>query len=343
MNNKIQIANLLLTRRCNLKCDMCRISGDLNYVTMPKEYPTSDYYYKNEQPGSFWVDVISRLLKHNPNIFIIVYGGESMLHPDIAMILKHLKTNNANYTMITNCHPTMDKLYKNLFKEVGTIKGFSASVDPGFYLDIDKPDDEQKKSHYGFDMLKKLKDKGLITDPVAEMTVSKDNIHLVEESIKRLSEEGIYTDLTVIDIAMTNYYDFSTVTDPKLLVPKTQEVRDLFDRLKQSDYLIHMKKILLDGIYDIMPAELDCKLGEGNLHNITIDSDDSCRLCLRIRGRFSTQFTLFDLFNPDGTDKISKLNFEQALAADKKTLCKGCNWTCPIMSAMDQNLINEHI
>jgi len=51
--NIIQIANVLLTRRCNLRCDYCYLVQD--YQGKPKEYPDMKYYRDNEKSAQDWI------------------------------------------------------------------------------------------------------------------------------------------------------------------------------------------------------------------------------------------------------------------------------------------------
>jgi len=332
----INIASLILTRKCNLKCEYCRISGDTDYMIAPREYKNSKYYYEHERSLEYWIDVINRLVSHNPNIFFILFGGEPFLYDNLSGIVKHLNCKDAHYTIISNC--TLKERMKIFFEEVGVVKGFTASIDPGFWLNcVDNINHELYKSHIGFEYLKYLIKEKMVHDPVAEITVDNDNIPYLEETVKILSEEGITSDITVLDIAKNNYYDFSSITSRHQLVKKTESTKKIFDRLINSNYKIHMKDTLLQKIYDILPAELDCKL-ENDMNNITIDSDGLLRLCLRIKGREVPKFDVYNLLDPYGNWK----GITQAYKQDKQTLCKGCSWTCPIMTKLSYEGILNH-
>jgi len=329
----INIASLILTRRCNLQCEYCRISGD--YIIAPKEYPNSSYYYENEKNSDFWIDVIIRLVKQNKNMFFILFGGEPFLYDGLTDIVKYMNNENIYYTIISNCSVSLRSKMKKFFEDVGKVKGFTASIDPGYWMGIDNH--EQLKSNAGFQYLKQIIEEDLVNDPVAEITVDNDNIIYLEETVKRLTEEGITSDITVLDIAKNNYYDFSSITVTDQLVAKSSYTKKVFDNLINGNYKIHMKEILLPEIYKILPAELDCKLEEG-LHNITIDSDGSLRTCLRIRGREVPKFCVNDLLDPYREYK----EIIQAYKQDKQTLCRGCSWTCPIISKMNMERIKKH-
>lgn len=342
----INIVNMLITRRCNISCDYCRISGELNYITKPKDYPDAKYYYQNEKSVYDWMELARRMKKHNPDVFFIVYGGEPFLYKDLYTLINYLNVIDANYTIISNCTPEIQDTAVRMIERLGGVRGFTASVDPGFWISKEGDglrDDEKYKSSHGFDFLKKLIDMKLVDDPVAEITVDANNTHLLLETLDRLSDAGIVGDITVLDLAKTDHYDFSNITNPINLVPKSPEIEKIFeDVINNPKYKIHMKETLLPKIYEMLPAELDCKLGPGNLHNITVDSDLSLRLCLRIRGRFITQYNAIDIIDNSGEETPQKRMVEEAIEADKMGLCKGCSWTCAIMSQLDINDVLTH-
>jgi len=345
MEPRVEVLTCILTRRCNLSCYYCRISGCPNYKDKPKIYPSMADLIKNEKGCYWWIDVINRFMKHNPKIFVIFIGGEPFLYKQLVDIIMHAKVLDLNYTIISNSTKELKPIRDKFFREVGKIRGYTASIDPGFekLVSVDKhSEDSLRKSSEGFDTLIDLMKQGLVEDPVAELTVTSESIHLVEGTIKTLDSFGIWSDLTVVDIAKTPYYDFSNITDEKLLVQQTDEVKEIFNRLINSDYKIHMKDLLLPSIFDILPANNNCDSCCNARHNLTIDADGSIRLCYRIRGEFGPGFTGLDFVDRFGnltrtTDKI-----QNVLAADKKLYCNGCAWTCPLMSIFDEDEIITH-
>ncbi|NLE05152.1 MAG: radical SAM protein [Crenarchaeota archaeon] len=347
--NKINIVNCLLTRKCNLRCSYCQISGNIDTPLKPSDYPGSKYYYANEKDTNWWINVLTKLWRHNKDVFFILYGGEPFLRWEmLAEIVLHLNRIGAYYTIISSCNAGIEKNIYNFFGKVSHVEGFTASIDPGFYLKDpgtreEMQDDEIYKSSTGYRMLKELMRRGIVKDPVAEITCDKDTIFLLHETIKRLTADGIVSDITMIDIAKTNYYDFSNITNPVNLVHPTPEVLKVFDDIIKDDSLkVHMKEYLLPRIFKYLPSNMNCDL-EKNLSNISIDSDGNLRTCLRIRGRFVTKFSADALLNDDGDLSEEFEVIHEALSADKKSLCKGCMWSCIMMSESgDCNGIINH-
>ena len=343
MSDKINIINCLMTRRCNLQCSYCQISGNINTPLKPTDYPDASYYQnsKNEMSAEWWIEFLDRLHKHNPECFAILYGGEVFVRWEfLAEVVNHLNKIEFPYTIISSCNAGIKQNIYKFFERVDSVCGFTASVDPGFYLKTfgsrdEISDDEIYKSHTGYATLKELMEKGLVKDPVAEITCDCNTIHHLYDTIKKLTEDGITSDITMIDLAANNYYDFSNITNPINLVHPTKEVMDVFDKIMKDDTLkIHMKDFLVPRIFKYLPNNMDCKLEKG-MTNLTVDSDSACRLCLRIRGRFTPKFRADQLFDEYGNKTEVFDRVHDAMIGDKETLCRKCIWSCMMMSNSD--------
>jgi MoaA/NifB/PqqE/SkfB family radical SAM enzyme len=325
--DQIQIANWLLTRKCNLHCHYCAIVK--NYKTKPPEYPDMKHYHQNEMSTDFILDGLDMLKIHNPNMFHIFYGGEPLLRKDLAEIVNFCNLNNIYYTIITNNSPEVEGALEELLCNVKYIQGLSSSVDPVIMNSESEPvEDRIRKSMRGLTQLAKYGD--LIKDLVAEITVTNEDIQYLPSLVEELTKNKINSSVTFIDIAKSPYYDFSNITDTNLLVKPNENVRNILNQLKQDNLDVHMSSDLLDKTFDILPSELDCKL-ERDIHNITIDADGSIRLCLRIRG-VATPSTIKltrKLFTRDF--KISPIA-KKMIISDKEKYCRGCNHTCMLMS-----------
>jgi len=323
----IRIANWLLTRRCNLKCDYCAIVK--NYPNKPEEYPDMKHYHNNEMSTKYIIKGLNKLKLHNPDMFHIFYGGEPLLRKDLYEIINHCNREDIHYTIISNNTKEIRPLIKNLFDKVnGRIKGFTASVDPVFHDEKESGEDRVRKSIHGLENLINLK--AYVDDVVAEITAMKHNYIYLYDLLKELSKYEINADVTFIDIAKTPYYDFSNMTDFNLLVHQTAQLADQFKKIMKDDSLdVHMKKLLIPAMWDKLPSNMNCEIDK-DLHNISIDADGSIRLCLRIRGVHTPSIvTLENLIMTAGS-----INFiaEAAIKRDKKEYCKLCNHTCHLMS-----------
>lgn len=320
--SKIRIVNWLLTRRCNLRCKYCAIVK--NYEGKPDEYPNMNYYLTNEMTTNNVILGLAKLYSHNPNCFHIFYGGEPMLRRDLPLIINYCNQNNIHYTIISNNTPEVQPMIDSLLNS-STVKGFTASVDP--VLESQSNMDRIQKSREGFQSLLKIKNR--VSDVVAEVTVTNEDVGSLYRLVKFLSGYGINSDITFVDIAKTPYYDFSNVTDPSELVGQSSEVFKQLQLIQDDESVdVHMKQVLLPMIWEHLPSDYDCKLEEG-IHNLTIDADGSVRLCLRIKGVFEKRLDISNLLTP--SYEVSDFA-KESLINNKEKYCQLCNHTCQMMS-----------
>jgi MoaA/NifB/PqqE/SkfB family radical SAM enzyme len=335
MRDKIQIVNFLLTRRCNLHCSYCRISRDYQ---RPDEYPSFDHYINNEISTTNVILFLSKLKNHNPEVFVIFYGGEPLLRKDLPEIINYCNESQINYTIITNNSDEVQPKIETLFKETNFIAGLTSSVDPILFMPNQKGD-IYKKSKSGFERLIEYKDE--VDDVVAEITATNETKGYLYRLIEELTAAGISSSITFIDIAKSIFYDFSNVTDENILVQPTDQLADILDSIYSSKHLnVHMRE-QIPLFMKMLPSDLDCKIEE-NISNITVDSDGSIRLCLRIRSIVTP--TLYNINNIFLDDYNLNPNLKKCIGEDKKSLCKKCNWTCMLMSSLtskNENLVSE--
>jgi len=337
MKDKIHIASWLLTRKCNLQCSYCGISR--NPRASSRIYPRLSDYIAEEMKTETVISGLYDMKKHNPDMFHIFYGGEPLLRKDLYKIINFCNDSNIHYTIITNNTEEVQPLLNKLFDKVEYVSGLTSSVDPLLYDKAYSTDDRVKKTYAGFKRLVGLKNK--VKDLVAEITVSKDNIQYLYQLVKDLTKEGISSDITFVDVAKNEFYDFSNVIDGNQLVFPTDEVHDILMKIYDDKLNVHLHRNFIENVFGILPAKLDCKLEEG-IHNITIDADGTVRLCLRIRGTETPRnINIHNMFIEK--DLIETLIHYQAI--DKHTYCLGCNWTCIIMSQMirDSLIISEEL
>ena len=329
----IRIVNWILTRKCNLHCDYCAIVKD--YPGKPKEYPDMKHYLENEISRTSVMNALAKFKNHNPDCFHIFYGGEPMLKKGLAEIIHFCHRHDIHYTIISNNTKEIQPLVTKLIGQVGYLKGYTASIDPILVEKTTPFSDRLRKTQQGFEFLKEMKEH--CNDVVAEITVMKEDMHLIQKLVEYLSKHGINSDITFVDISKSDYYDFSNVKSNVTLVEQSPELADQFLRMINNDDLdIHMKRNLLPAIFDILPSNMDCHL-EKSLHNVTIDADGSVRLCLRVRGVHTPESVhVSSLLTNDGyiNDIAHKL-----IIKDKKEYCKLCNHTCLLMSEIiEENL-----
>jgi len=332
----IRIVNWILTRKCNLKCEYCAIVK--NYPEMPMNYPNINHYIKNEMSTEVVINALKAFKKHNPNAFNIFYGGEPLLRKDLPEIINFCNENQIYYTIISNNTPEIQPLMKRLFEKTDYVEGFTSSVDPIFHHTGYASEDRIRKSVEGMKRLKEIQARGDVKDVVAEITVMNENKHFLYDLVYELSQNEIYSDITFVDIAKNDYYDFSNVRrDDQLVKPSWELATTFAEMIQDTSLYIHMKDVLLPKMFDTLPSNFDCGLEHG-LHNVTVDADGTIRLCLRIRGVLTpNQVKVEDLFAKDDPKQVSPFA-KMCISKDKENYCKLCNHSCLMMS----QYIDEH-
>jgi MoaA/NifB/PqqE/SkfB family radical SAM enzyme len=327
----VRIVNWLLTRRCNLSCEYCGIAK----INVP-------YYKKNEISTERVINLLNRFRTYNPNIFHIFYGGEPFLRSDLGKILSHCNTIDINYTIISNCTLDIQPRILKFMKDAGGFKGFTASVDPTILQDPSESQ-SQMKSASGFHFLMKMKN--YIDDVVAEVTMTRPSLGHTYDLIKMLSDVGIYTSLTAIDVNKNHAYDFSAYSDQNHLLSQNKFLETVYEKImNDNSLLIHMKNHIIPMLFKYIKSDFDCGLQE-SIHNLTIDADGSIRTCLRMRGTQTPKAINDENVIVDG---VLNESLGDKIALDRMMHCRGCNHTCVMMSKLindgliSQNQILDH-
>lgn len=98
METKIQAVSWNITRLCNLKCTHCYLPA--GFVDT-NEFP-SGYYRDTELSQAQCFRVIDEIAEINPNILLILTGGEPLLRPDILKISDYAARTGFLVVMGTN-------------------------------------------------------------------------------------------------------------------------------------------------------------------------------------------------------------------------------------------------
>ena len=311
------IINALLTRKCNLRCAYCKIVRN-----NCKELPAKD-----------WFDFLKRMQKFtNGNLFTILYGGEPTVYHDFDNLMSLVTDSDLEYTVITNA---TEYARKKIEPWISKMKGLTSSVDPLMFIengDFDK--DRLLKSNEGLSFLINGKEKNPEIDAVAEVVVDRYSYKGLPKLLEILSKYGIWASITIIENSKTKDYDFATCEDDQLMTEK--ELKELMQIITEA---VFIKRLIIhapEAIYTVASngsMNSYCKpyLPDGsknsspvNDETITVDSDGTMRLCLRMHGKESNKFTMYDL-----PEKYNE--FMEANNKDYRELCKGCSWTCPFM------------
>jgi MoaA/NifB/PqqE/SkfB family radical SAM enzyme len=295
------------------------------------------YYKKNEIPAPRVIKLLNKFKIYNPNTFHIFYGGEPFLRKDLRDILSHCNTNDIKYTVISNCTLDIQPKILKVHKDIGGLRGLTASIDPSLLMEPTNSH-TQLKSATGFYFLMKMQNH--IKDRVAEVTMTNDNIDQTYDLLRLLTSAGIYASLTAIDINKNYMYDFSGYASTVSLIKDSKKLRVLYERIMLDEtLLIHMKDEILPELFRHISSDYDCEM-EKSVHNLTIDADGCIRTCLRIRGDNMCDH-LNDaniLIENDVGDCMLNPSINMHMKYDRRDYCAGCNHTCVMMSKCEENV-----
>lgn len=319
MENKQKIvkAEVLITRRCNLKCKSCKV--------IEKKIPESD-----ELTLKLWNKAFNIIYDDLGADFIAVYGGEPMvlgrekLGSIVGMLSKHRP--QKSYTIISNSIGLTDD-YQDFLISKG-LDSWTASVDT---LNPNDGNDKysKAKSKTGLDALIRFQKKNL-RDVCGIITVTKKNIKEVPETVKFLTDLNIWCGLDLIHYDKTGFDNFSSPRENMLDLVFNHEDLPLIQ--KTADKLIDLKKkgALIFPTYETLEnwkdsrysIDLNWKCGEPRA--IAVDANGEVFECDQFQGSRLKKYTIFDL--PDRWNEFKKDYID-----DVRRECLGCFWSTHAM------------
>jgi len=309
---KIVKAEILFSRKCNLKCSYCAMAdGRENTLSVPK-----------------WIKGMHQLKDLGCQL-IVFYGAEPLLEFEkLIEVLPYVEnTLNIPTTIITNGSLVGTKsMLLRLYKEGA--KSLSMSYDPA-PIDIAS----EQKSSKAIDTLTWFKNLGEnVRDVAAIATLTSQNYKLLPAMIKRMSNLGIWTfyDLYHFDRkqpgSKTSKIDYDlcfTSLDTNALVSVLTEVNDM----KKRGYLVHMNQHYFDIIKAVNTSyyKWNCADFDEYPSWLTIDCDGSVYPCDDFQPKISKKFQVTQIVK--NWEKFKK----QTKSVTKET-CPGCLWNTHISS-----------
>ncbi len=281
---------LYLTRHCNLKCRYCQIVDNNKF---------------DEIGTSATLEALRIIKKKIDPEFLILFGGEPFLRPDLQMIIDYTNKLDFNYTVITN--GTIDR-------DIQNIKGITCSVD---WIDppIEKAlADDVKKSIAGLETLFAFKKQG-VPDVTGNMIIHKENYTRVETVVTTLSKFGIWTVLGVVHSGK-GFTFRSDCEDLRLSRKEAKAVQSVLLKMcSDKKYLLHNVDAYLANIA-VWGHYLDwrCWKQMSESEYLIIDSDGSLLACNDRFGRYTPQMSIFD---------FDELQYQENWLNDVQG-CSGC-------------------
>lgn len=207
-NTKVQAVSWNITRLCNLKCTHCYLPA--GFVDT-EEFPQG-YVRDTELTQSQCFRVIDEIAEINPNILLILTGGEPLLRPDILEISKYASDTGFLVVMGTNGVLLNDEVVENMQQNGVTGAGLSIdSIQPTNHDKFRGMEGAWKATLNGVEALKRAKLDFLVQTSVTQWNY--DEIPQIVEFAYQLGAKvlNLYflvrtgRGKTVMDITPTQY------------------------------------------------------------------------------------------------------------------------------------------
>lgn len=307
-------AQIFLTRKCNLNCGYCKLVENKKLKDLSLEE---------------WVKAYSIMEKLGIKT-VKLMGGE----PTVKKWLPELLKKATIKTAILSNSVFNEKTKNEIANAVPY--GYFASVDSLSSLNEFK--DPVKKSISGYAMLKSLKD-SKIPILAANVVINKYNYKEVPEIAQRLSDEGFYVNLCMVQHTNNSDKEFSKTNIKKSYIFTNEDKEEL---KKLSKKLLKMKrrgvKISVPESYikNMVKFGIHCNWKCKRPSQLRIDADGGLMLCNEYRTRLANDYNILDMTKSKYKDFL-----KQWKKVRKQVDCDGCYWSCFIQS--EDNLKNKKL
>ena len=311
-------AEVMITRSCNLRCHYCRTI----YPFQPQLKELSIEKWKKA----------FRILA-NQKVFASIIGGEpTSLGDGLVELVRYFAEIKLRYAITSNCTLLTEKYAERLL-EVG-LDGWTASIDAVAGSVGTADAHSHLKSQRGYQWLKWFQERG-VRDLVANMVITRKNIHLIPDMVRNLSDEGFWVITSPLNIGKHGVDEFSSVryrfsSDSKFVGDLEWKDKDevrkytkiLADMARSGKYRMHN---VPEMYADFMPRffrSRDWYCDEPS--SICIDADGTLMCCVEWNifdpVTKKATYSVFDL-----TDPVKREEIYQAFKYSNRK-CSGCVW-----------------
>ena len=298
-----------LTRRCPRNCSYC----DASKVKKENELDRLDWLQVNDILYKMGVD------------FNLILGNETWMLGD--NLNEIMRTNKVPYALYTTCPPVLFERYKDRFF-TGNIDNLSCGIDFSHNYLLSKQmktyNDMEMKSAHAWSGLAYVRQKYPHVDCQGTVTLHKQNYQQLPEIVRSLSEIGVFVGINVIHWNKDGDFDFfpekQFLNEYLFTEAHVRKLQKIFlETTEIKGALIQNKEMLMNPklVEHMVHTDWHCR---GNPYSgPTIDSDGSLRTCGYRKGRYASQFTIFEM------PKLFP-NYLKAVHDDAME-CPGCFWS----------------
>ena len=302
-----QTITWIVTNECKFGCHYCKFANrDVAEASLEAKLGALDVM-------ASWPDADKR--------FICLLGGDILFMPGVVDFVKKLNGLGLPYGFQTSASD-----YELMEKVAPWLRNFSISVDPVPHGDMSR----WKKGLWGIYWAGRLREQNQSIDVHATITVDRHNYRFVPDTVKMLSDMGIWVEITLVHWHKLRF-DFV----PAKVVVGGFEPDDVPGLLWMVDMLCDMKSkgakvhssVEFLSMIPKYAVELDWKCPKPV--NLVLDVDLSVRECLHLPGKRVREYSVFDLKSGQGWEK-----FMGDWKKDQDELCPKCLWDCQYEAAV---------
>lgn len=318
---KILESSVYLTRKCNLKCQYCKIIK----TELPLELTMEQ-----------WIEVMD-ILEGLGVRFVNIAGGEPTVLKGLGRLISHINNNTTlAHSIVSNSLFNDEKLKEMV--DAG-LKAYVASID---VMDgADKRLHDIRKSSAGMRMLERLK--GKVPYLCGNIVISARNLSSVVEVTRYLSDNGIWVNVCPVIWGRGDKWESVEEADNayRLTNEHRERLEDIAKRLvelKRNGALLLPTESYLEGLPTYGP-DLSWKCYSEteptSPSRLIVDADGSLMTCINMRGEVAKRYTVFDLGNED-----TYRGFVEDWWEDAKR-CQGCYWSTMVTAKQRQLMFEE--
>lgn len=311
-------AEVLITRRCDIRCPHCGIVRNNVQERTPK----------------YWQRALGGLNTELGVEFFPIYGGEPLVYKELPDLISRLSKSEIPFSIISNSISLTEEMAKD-FVHRG-LKSYTTSIDT---LDSDKFKLSvlRKRNAAGLralDIFQKLN----LPDLQAQATISPFNMNEIVSIADEFTSKDIWFSFDILHTSKSDAVDtFSKVPPDQSLIGDhtplhSYHMEDLIDMLngliilKQAGRRIYQTIQYMEKLKDpVYSLERPWKCADhGYPGFLTIDADGSMMVCDDLGDPAISQYTADTL--PDHWDDFVE---DWRVAAGK---CRGCVWSTHVNS-----------